>query len=71
MKRAPTGKPIITACPACQELGGDATGRHLALWPSGAYSCIRYLKDAEHVRRIAQLKPELRLPEWVPGKRKP
>jgi hypothetical protein len=46
-------------CPACAEQGRDATGKHLIVFPNGAFSCIIYRGhtglDITHRKRIVQL----------------
>jgi hypothetical protein len=46
-------------CPACAELGRDATGKHLIVFPNGAFSCIIFRGhsglDITHRKRIVQL----------------
>ena len=45
----------IARCPACAEIGCDTKGDHLAIFPSGAFSCIAHEKDKEHNSRIFEL----------------
>jgi hypothetical protein len=46
---------ITARCPACAENGNDRRGNHLAIWPSGKFSCAAMSDDAEHRRRIFAL----------------
>lgn len=42
-------------CPACAAEGHDRSGEHLIVYPSAAYDCIKYSRDAAHRRAIYRL----------------
>ena len=46
------------ACPACRETGHDREGNHLAIFPSGAFHCIRCPDETSHNKRIMELAGE-------------
>jgi hypothetical protein len=46
---------VISACPACREIGKDRAGDNLRVFSSGAYHCIVFGKDTEHSSRIFAL----------------
>lgn len=50
-----SGGKITARCPACAEHGGDRSGRHLAILPSGRFACAAHPGDSEHRRRIFSL----------------
>jgi len=52
MVRHHTGGKITARCPACAEEDHDRTGNHLAVFPSGKFTCIA---DAAHRRRVWEL----------------
>ncbi|RYD64120.1 MAG: hypothetical protein EOP84_33015, partial [Verrucomicrobiaceae bacterium] len=46
---------VISACPACQEIGKDTRADNLRIFTSGRFHCIAYQDDREHRRRIFAL----------------
>jgi P4 family phage/plasmid primase-like protien len=46
------------ACPACRAAGGDHTGDHLLIDPSGRFGCAKYPSDPKHRREIWKLAGE-------------
>jgi hypothetical protein len=46
---------VISACPACREIGKDNKGDNLRLYSSGAYHCIAFQNDKEHNSRVFAL----------------
>ncbi len=46
---------VISACPACREIGKDTKGDNLRVFTSGAYHCIAVPDDKEHNSRIFAL----------------
>jgi hypothetical protein len=46
---------VISACPACREIGKDSKGDNLRVFSSGAFHCIAFQNDKEHNRRIFAL----------------
>ena len=46
---------VISACPACREIGGDRKGDNLRVFSSGAFHCIALPNDKEHNARIFAL----------------
>jgi hypothetical protein len=49
------GGKITARCPACAEVGGDRTGSHLVIFPSGKFACAAMQGDRGHSRRIFAL----------------
>ena len=49
------GGSIRAACPACRLDGGDHTGDHLLIEPSGKFGCAKYPGDGEHRKQIWKL----------------
>lgn len=43
------------ACPMCRSEGSDKTGNHLRVYPSKAFSCVKYKNDKFHNRGILVL----------------
>ena len=39
---------VISACPACREIGKDTKGDNLRVFASGAFHCIAFQNDKEH-----------------------
>jgi len=56
------GGKWVGPCPACRAAGGDSTGTHLVIWPSGQFGCVRYPRESgkEHRSEMARLLPALR-----------
>lgn len=54
VRHHPAGK-ITARCPACAEEDRDRTGNHLAIFPTGKFSCIAIPEDSDHRRRIFTL----------------
>ena len=54
--RTVNGK-TLARCPACAESGGDKSGEHLVIQPSGRWGCVKHpgAAGAEHRRRIFAL----------------
>ena len=46
---------VISACPACREIGKDGKGDNLRVFASGAFHCIAVPDDKEHNRQIFAL----------------
>ena len=46
---------VISACPACREIGKDSKGDNLRVFSSGAFHCIALPNDKEHNSRIFAL----------------
>lgn len=46
---------IIARCPACWEMGNDASGNHLVIWPDGRFGCSVFPDDKSHRQIIAKL----------------
>jgi hypothetical protein len=46
---------VISACPACREIGKDSQGDNLRVFVSGAFHCIAFQNDKEHNSRIFSL----------------
>ncbi len=46
---------VISACPACREIGKDSKGDNLRVFVSGAFHCIAFQNDKEHNSRIFSL----------------
>jgi len=49
------GERIISACPACREIGGDRKGDNLLIFETGVFACAKNQGDKEHGRRILEL----------------
>lgn len=49
------GDDVISACPACREMGKDTAGDNLRVYSGGPFNCIAHPKDREHNRRIFAL----------------
>ena len=50
-----SGDKVTARCPACAETGGDRSGQHLAIFPSGKFACAAFPSDSEHRREIFRL----------------
>jgi hypothetical protein len=46
---------VISACPACREIGKDREGDNFRVFSSGAFHCIAFQNDKEHNSRIFAL----------------
>ncbi len=46
---------VISACPACREIGKDTKGDNFRVFSSGAFHCIAFPNDKEHNSRIFAL----------------
>ena len=49
------GGSTRAACPACRAAGGDHSGDHLLIEPSGRFGCAKYPSDPEHRKEIWKL----------------
>ncbi|QIF02436.1 DUF3987 domain-containing protein [Roseimicrobium sp. ORNL1] len=58
-KLRPRADKVIAQCPACNELGKDASGDHLVIFPDGRFACVVFsgsgVDAMEHRQRIFQL----------------
>lgn len=49
------GGSTRAACPACRAAGGDHSGDHLLIDPSGRYGCAKYPGDSAHRKEVWKL----------------
>lgn len=62
-----SGGKVTARCPACAEHGGDRTGNHLTIFPSGKFACAATPGDVQHRRRIFALVGLVRAQERDPA----